>query len=37
LLDDIRDLFEAVHVVVLLAAALRDDEESDALEQNNLE
>ena len=36
LLDDVGDLLEAVHIVVLLATALRDDEKRHALEQNNL-
>ncbi len=36
LLDDVGDLLEAVHVVVLLTAALSYDEESHALKQNNL-
>jgi hypothetical protein len=36
LLDDVGDLLEAVHVVVLLAAALRYDEKRHALKQNNL-
>jgi hypothetical protein len=36
LLDDVGDLLEAVHIVVLLAAALRNDEKRHALEQNNL-
>lgn len=36
LLDDVGDLFEAVHVVVLLPAALSDDEECHALKQNHL-
>jgi hypothetical protein len=36
LLDDVGDLLEAVHVVVLLAAVLRYDEKRHALKQNNL-
>lgn len=36
LLDDVGYLFEAVHIVMLLAAALRDDEERNAFKQNNL-